>query len=55
MDVVDHFYTGGVNLQTKPFLKEKRLVFSLNDIHLHFFLLFLSFFPSLLRMIMLQL
>lgn len=27
MEVMGHFYTSGVNLKTKPFLKEERLVF----------------------------
>lgn len=63
METVAHFYTRGANLKPKPFLKEERLVFALNDtqlcfyLFLHFFsfFLFLPFPPNLLRMITLQL
>lgn len=34
VELVGHFYTSGVNLKTKPILKEKRLVFPLNDTQL---------------------
>lgn len=52
VEVVGHLNTSGVNFKTKPFLKEKRLLFPLNDTQL--FLPLSAFFPSLLRM-MLQL
>lgn len=50
VEVVGHFYSSGVNLKTKPFLKEKRLVFPLNDTQL--FLPLSTFFPNLLRMML---
>lgn len=36
METVAHFYTRDANLEPKPFLKDKRLVFALNDTQLCF-------------------